>query len=143
MDTDRVISLISKLRRDSSAFIEREMAGAGMDGVIASHGAIIGALFRSGGELKMKDIAEKIARDKSTVTYLIDGLVKSGYVIRKKGEDSRETYISLTDKAWRIQGRIKEISEKLIAAAYRGFSEEEKRTLMALLEKMDANFRPE
>lgn len=141
MNTDLVVSLISKVRRDSSAFIEREMAAHDMEGIIASHGAILGALFRNGGSLKMKEIAEKIGRDKSTVTYLVNGLEKSGCVVRSKGEDTRETYISLSDKGWNMQGSLGFISKKLIETAYRGFTEEEKRTLIGLLEKMDSNFK--
>jgi len=89
----------------------------------------------------MKEIAGLIHRDKSTVTYLINSLTKEGYVIRKKSdEDSRETYIVLTPKAWEIQDKIMSISQKLISTAFCGMTEEEQLKLLELLNKMDENF---
>jgi DNA-binding MarR family transcriptional regulator len=89
----------------------------------------------------MKDIAGLIHRDKSTVTYLVNSLTKEGYVIREKSnEDSRETYIVLTPKAWEIKDKIISISRKLLSTAYRGMKEEEQQKLVELLNRMDANF---
>ena len=89
----------------------------------------------------MKEIADLIHRNKSTVTYLINSLTKEGYVIREKSnEDSRETYIVLTPKAWEIQDKIMSISRELISTAYRGMTEEEQLKLLELLNKMDKNF---
>jgi DNA-binding MarR family transcriptional regulator len=142
MNINLVIALISKVRRDSSAYLEKELAAAGVEGVVASHGAILGALFRLGGKLKMKDIAQTVNRDKSTVTYLIKGLTGGGYVQKEKsGSDSRETYISLTPKALELENNIMAVSGKLIETAYQGFTEEEKVTLVTLLERMDQNFK--
>ncbi len=142
MNKNQIISLISKTRQDSSAFLEEELKAVGLNGLIASHGAILGALFRHDGKLKMKEIADLINRDKSTITYLVNRLNESGYVIRKKsGKDSRETYISLTDKGWAMEGKFNGVSEKLIKTAYKGFSEEEQETLLKLLQKLDNNFK--
>jgi DNA-binding MarR family transcriptional regulator len=89
----------------------------------------------------MKEIADFIHRNKSTITYLINSLTKEGYVIREKSnEDSRETYIVLTPKAWEIQDKIMSISRELISTAYRGMTEEEQLKLLELLNKMDENF---
>ncbi len=141
MDIDLVVSLISKVRRDSYNYLEKELEAAEVEGIIASHGSVLGVLFHNGGELKMKEIAELIGRDKSTITYLVKGLVDAGYIIRKKGHtDSRETYISLTTKAWNIQSKIMEVSEKLIQTAYIGFTDYEKQKITSLLHKMDKNF---
>ena len=101
----------------------------------------VAGIHCTGGKLKMKEIADLIHRDKSTVTYLINSLAKEGYVIRKKSdEDSRETYIILTPKAWEAQDKIMDISQSLIATAYRGMTEEEQLKLLELLNKMDENF---
>ncbi|MDP4183099.1 MAG: MarR family transcriptional regulator [Bacillota bacterium] len=141
MNSNQIIALISKIRRDSSNFLEKELSRVGVEGIIASHGAILGALFRRNGKLKMKEIADIINKDKSTVTYLVKGLSESGFVVRQKGvNDSRETYILLTDKAWEMEEKFKDISDKLISKAFIGFTELEKQTIMELLIKMDSNF---
>jgi DNA-binding MarR family transcriptional regulator len=141
MRKSAVISLISEVRGRATKFLEKELVEAGIEGLVSSHGAIISALFRHGGKLRMKEIAELINRDKSTVTYLVNCLHKAGFVERVKGEqDEREFYIVLTPKAWAVEDKINQISQKLVKTAYSGFTEQEQETLMALLERMKNNF---
>ncbi|MDP4094317.1 MAG: MarR family winged helix-turn-helix transcriptional regulator [Bacillota bacterium] len=141
MNSNQIIALISKIRRNSSAFLENELNKAGLEGIISSHGAILGALYRGQGKLKMKEIADIINKDKSTVTYLVKSLCNSGLITRQKGvNDSRETYILLTEKGWEMEGKFNCISEKLITTAFVGFTEPEKQTLLDLLKKMNSNF---
>jgi len=142
MNKNHIVLLISKVRKNASVFLEREMLNRGISGLVASHGSILGALYRNNGKLKMKEIADLIDKDKSTVTYLVNGLYKEGYVIREKGnEDSRETYIKLTEKAEQIKESFQPISQQLINTAYKGFTDDEQEKLFELLEKMNNNFK--
>ena len=142
IDTNKnqIFSLLSKIRGKAGRNIEKELLLNGIKGLESSHGAIIAVLFRNGGKLKMKEIADLIHRDKSTVTYLVKSLIREGYVIREKSnEDSRETYIVLTKKAWDIKDRFWLMSRKVLTVAYTGFSKEEQDILMQLLNRMDDN----
>lgn len=141
MNKRHVIWLISKIHNASAGFLESELKSQGINDLVASQGAILGALFRFNGKLKMKDIANLINKDKSTVTHYVDKLSKAGYVIREKSlEDARETFIVITQKAWDIQDKFNTISQNLIVTAYHDFSEEEQAQLIQLLDKMKNNF---
>ncbi|HWR38138.1 MAG TPA: MarR family transcriptional regulator [Patescibacteria group bacterium] len=142
MNNSHVIWLISKVHNDSSGFLEQELKKQGIHDLVVSQGAILGGLFHNNGRMMMKDIAARINKDKSTVTYFVNKLSQAGYVRREKGtDDARETYIVLTQKAWDCQEVFQALSQKLIQTAYEGFSQEEQTQLMQLLEKMHSNFQ--
>lgn len=87
-------------------------------------------LFRKD-KASMKELAEKIGRDKSTVTALVNKLMAAGYVTKEKDPgDNRITYLSLTKKGKSMERDFDEISEKLIATAFQGFSQKERESLV-------------
>ena len=103
MATEKVLSLISEVRGGFIRFLERELAASSANEVQPSYGPVLSALFKHDGKLKMKEIAHAANRDKSTVTYLVNNLVKIGYVKKEPGrQDCRETYVVLTQKAWKV-----------------------------------------
>jgi len=141
LDTNKVLALISEVRVAFIKLLEIELLNSSIEGMLPSYGPVLSALFKHNGKLKMKDIAGFANRDKSTVTYLVNNLVKAGYVIKEQGrEDYRETYVILTQKAWDAEKIINNISEHLINTAYKDFEEEEKDQLVHLLNKMKKNF---
>ena len=89
----------------------------------------------------MKVLAERINRDKSTVTALVRKLMRAGYVVKEKDpEDNRISYLSLTAKGRALEPDFDEISENLIANAFKGFSRKERMTLVKGIIKMLNNF---
>lgn len=142
MNTNYVISLVSKVRAEATNFLEKELVKNGIDGLVPSYGSMLSTLYRNNGKLRMKAVADLINRDKSTVTHLVNKLSKAGYVIREQSsEDSREIYVVLTRKAWEMEEKLESISRNLITTAYKGFSEDEKEQLVGLLDKMKNNFK--
>ncbi|GAV21842.1 MarR family winged helix-turn-helix transcriptional regulator [Carboxydothermus pertinax] len=140
MDTNNVISLISSIREKANRFIMRELNNRGIKGIVTSHGDILVALFKNN-VLTMKEIAEKIDRDKSTVTALVDKLVDFGYVKKERDPaDSRVILVSLTDLGKQLQPDFEDISRKLIDVAFRGISPEEREALVKILIKIKENF---
>jgi len=141
MNTNDVIRLISAVRHRANELIVNELAKAGIKNIVPSHGYILFNLFKKDG-LAMKEITQKIGKRKNTVTVLIDKLVLHGY-IRKEADadDRRRTRIYLSQKGKSFEHVFNGISKKLLDAVYKGFSEEEKRTLMKLLEKIENNLR--
>jgi DNA-binding MarR family transcriptional regulator len=137
--TDNILALISEIREKSNRLIAEEMQKHDMEGLAPSHGAILIQLYNSS-KLCMKDLADGIKKDKSTITALVNKLVKLGYVERVKGvEDNRITYLRLTGKGRRTEGSFFEISDKVLSRIYRNFEIGEREELSAMLEKMSEN----
>jgi MarR family transcriptional regulator, organic hydroperoxide resistance regulator len=142
MTTNYVIAFVSKVRTAATIFLEKELFAHGIEGLSPSYGALLSSLYRNNGKLRMKEVADLINRDKSTVTHLVNKLTKMGIVIREKShEDSRESYVVLTPKAWAMEETLRNISQDLITTAYKGFTEDEKVQLVKLLHKMENNFK--
>jgi DNA-binding MarR family transcriptional regulator len=140
MKTRDVISLISKIRQKVNGLIETEMAANGIEGIAVSHGDIIYSLFRKQ-RMTMADIAAKISRDKSTVTALVDKLVRLGYVMKERdSEDTRVVYVTLTDKGRELEPVFEDISNRMLDTFYQNVSEEEREELLRILIKVDSNF---
>jgi len=58
-------------------------------------------------DVNQQDLADMLFKDKSNLTYLIDNMVKAGWVIRQEdAKDRRNKLIILTDKARRLQEQL-------------------------------------
>ena len=116
------VARMSRSLELANRFIIHELESRGIFGIVPSHGDILFLLFRSD-RLPMQEIASRIHRTKPTVTILVKKLVELGYVDREKSqEDSRVTYISLTEKGEELRPIFDEISEKLQEKVYGGFT---------------------
>jgi MarR family transcriptional regulator, organic hydroperoxide resistance regulator len=136
-----VIALIGSLREGYNKFLEKELKANGIEGIVGSHGSILGCLFHNDGRMKVLDLAKNVGRSKSTVTELVNKLENLGYVEKATCcMDGRCTYVMLTKKGLAVQKDFDKISKKLITTAYKGFTEEEKETFIGSLEKMRKNF---
>ena len=134
---DSVVSLISHLHTVTADFTNRRLPEKGK--FVSSHGFIL-YLLSIEKQLSKKEIAERINRDKSTTTVLIRRLVEEGLVEEQSDRrDNRIKLISLTEKGRRMNSMTGEISKSLLDVCYRGFTEEEKSTLLSLLLKMNSN----
>lgn len=140
MKIRNAISLISKIREKTNRFIMSEMLKHGIKGIVTSHGDIIYALFKKP-RLTMAEIAEKIDRDKSTVTALVNKLVRLGYVKKERGtEDTRVIYVTLTNKGYELEPIFEAISSEVLDTFYLGIPENEKEELIRILNKIYNNF---
>ncbi len=112
------------------------MIHCGISGIVPSHGDIIVALLQNR-KLTMKEIAERIDRDKSTVTVLVDKLIKMNYVEKTRSlQDNRVVFVSLTEKGLALKSKFETVSSHLLSTVYNGISEEEQEILINLLTKM-------
>ena len=139
METRDIISLLSKIRDKVNRFLVAEMGKHGIDGIGTSHGDIIYALFESP-RLAMADISRRIHKDKSTVTALVDKLVRLGYVIKEKDrEDTRVVYVALTPRGHDLKPVFESISKEMLEQLYRDVTEKEKEDLLYVLKKIYDN----
>jgi len=136
-----IVYFISRTKKKMIKFIERKLFENSLDDLIPSHGNILTALYDNDGVLTMKAVADLIGKDKSTVTPLVNKLLKLGYIKKEKcKEDKRVTFIKLTDKGKGIESKFKAISNEVVTTAYKGFSQEEKEIFLRLLKKLSNNF---
>lgn len=140
MQNRDAISLISKIREKVNRFIVAEMVKYGIDGIGTSHGDIIYQLFKKP-RLTMADISKGINKDKSTVTALVDKLVRLGYVTKERDrEDTRVVYVALTHKGSELKPIFESISKEMLDVFYLNISEKEKEDLLNVLKKIYSNF---
>jgi len=140
MNANDILSLISKIREKVNRRIITDMEEHGIQAIVTSHGDILHALNRNP-RLTMAEIASKIGKDKSTVTALVDKLVRLGYVKKERDtEDSRVVYVVLTEKGYELKPVFEEISKDLLEVFYTGITEKEKEELFYVLNKIYHNF---
>lgn len=96
MNSNDIVSLISKIRDKVNKRLIAEMESHGIEAIVTSHGDILYALNQKS-RMTMAEIASVIRKDKSTVTSLVEKLVKLGYVSKERDtEDTRVIYVTLT-----------------------------------------------
>lgn len=131
-----LLSLISKIHEKGNRFITDELKKNGAVGLVPSHGDILFCLYKNE-KMTMKDIADSIHRTRPTVTVLVDKLEKLGYLKRENStDDSRYTFITLTQKGKDFKNIFEKISDDLNKMLYKNLSEKDATTLSEILEKM-------
>jgi DNA-binding MarR family transcriptional regulator len=139
MKKDHVIFLIGRVQYKANRLLTRELKAHRIKGLAPSHGEILGSLMVRG-PLPMSEIARIIDKDKSTITALVNKLIKLGYVEKKKhSADNRISLIALTEKGAALKSDFQLIAQKLRVQSYKGISDDEKETLVRLLKKLNHN----
>lgn len=88
--------------------------------------------------LTQTEIAESEDKDKAAVSRNISLLEKAGYV-KREADGGKKKRLFLTDKGKELIPTFYQIATKNKEAVMEGFSEEEKETIMASLERMFLN----
>ena len=136
----QITSLISKIHSETSSYLKEEFKSMGMPEMVSSHGNILYQLSVHK-KLTMKELANRIHRDKSTTTVLVRKLELAEYIKRETSkDDNRVFYITLTEKGEEYTKNTSRISERLITKCYEGFSENDKNTVLELLTRISQNF---
>ncbi|MBA4367822.1 MAG: MarR family transcriptional regulator [Desulfobacterium sp.] len=137
MNRDHILFIIGRINYKVNRFLIRELKKHHIKGIAPSHGEILGALLIRE-RLQMKELAEIIDKDKSTITALVNKLMVLGYVEKAKDDDdSRISIISLTQKGKALKPSFLEVSKTMCARAYDGISESDKEKLYVLLMKLN------
>lgn len=100
---------------------------------------IMGLLSRNNG-INQQEIGNKVSKDKSSITYLINSLVKREYVQRIENKnDRRNKQIYLTDKGKQIVQTVYPWALELYEKAAGDFNENEIKNALLLVKKMTTN----
>ena len=125
MEQKIMIALMSRITELTTRMLVDELKAHGIEGIVPSHGGIMARLF-SGKQYTMQEMAAAIHRTKPTVTVLVGKLEEQGYVRREKSaQDSRVTFLQITEKGKALEPTFQEISDKVNALVYQGMSKDE------------------
>lgn len=133
-------SSIARLYHKNRCFMDEQLRKRGITELGFSHVRII-IILHIFKVLSMKEVTEKISKDKSTVTILVNKLEKKGY-LRKKvcEEDRRVTYLELEDKAKEILNIIFEVSDIFQSRVEKILDEEERKMFIKIMSKLIENW---
>lgn len=134
-----LFSYISRIRIKSCYLIEKEAKKKGITLSYSYMRIIIILHFNK--KLSMKELTEKLGRDKSTVTTLVNKLESEGYIKKTiSNSDKRIIYIELKDKSQEILNTIFEVSEKLHKKVIEIIGEEDTENLYRINKKLLENW---
>ncbi|MEO2205705.1 MarR family transcriptional regulator [Paenibacillus pabuli] len=127
------IALIARIRDHVNKRIVQELEQHDVTGIVPSHGDILMFLYRED-SLSIKTLAERVHRTQPTVTVLVNKLEKLGYVERSKSaEDSRVTFIRLTEQGRQLKPIFEQVSETIQKMVYGDMTDEQAEQLESLL----------
>ncbi|MCK9304380.1 MAG: MarR family transcriptional regulator [Bacteroidales bacterium] len=96
------------------------------------------------GVQSQQEIAEKIMKDKNSVTKLIDGLEKKNYLIRESYQrDRRQNQIRLTRQGNEIKDGVTKVAIKATDQIIRDITKEEMDIFLRVIYKMMDNMKLE
>jgi DNA-binding MarR family transcriptional regulator len=88
--------------------------------------------------LNQQDLADVLFKDKSSMTYLIDNMVKAGLAMRKEDEDDRRNkLIFLTDEAHQLIEQITPMARHCYLAMASGITDQDIKAGIQMLAKMN------
>lgn len=137
-----IVSIIANIHTNANKLIVNELKKNKLEGLAPSHGDILVILYQNEDGIPMNKVTSAINKDKSTVTALVNKLEKMELVEKYKNKsDSRSIMVKLTKKGLDTKPIVvNNISTKLLQTAYKNFTDEEKETIVNLLQKMKNNF---
>ena len=137
---DNTISIVSKIKTLSDSIIVQELERRGHVGLAPSHGDLLANLV-SAGELTKTEIADRIKKEKNTVTSLVKKLQILGYLNTRVNEkDARSTIVFLTPKGMMMKEDFIEISEKLYGIQYEQLDDKQIEVFKSVLKIIYENF---
>ncbi len=99
----------------------------------------LNALYKKDG-IRQEQLSDYLKIDKGTTAKAIKKLEDYDYIIRKVDPIDKRAYnVYLTEKALKIKPMVRKAMMDWIDILYSGFSEDEKKTSLALLERMGEN----
>lgn len=95
------------------------------------------------GSMSQQQLADQMQKDKNSVTKLVDALERKGFVVRKQNrQDRRSNTLVLTEKAEGLKHGAKQKGISILDEMLVGISEEELRSFLETLHKLNRNMTP-
>lgn len=116
---------ITQIKQRQDRIFEKLLKENGIE-LSGGQGRILFVLWKDD-NLTVSEISRKTSLAKNTVSIVVDGMVQKGILERTVNPDNRrQTIISLTEYAKKIQNKYEQVSQKMNHLFYQGFSEEER-----------------
>ena len=95
------------------------------------------------GSMSQQQLADQMQKDKNSVTKLVDALERKGFVVREQNrQDRRSNTLVLTEKAEALKHGAKQKGISILDEMLVGISEEELRSFLVTLHKLNRNMTP-
>ena len=92
------------------------------------------------GSMSQQQLADQMQKDKNSVTKLVDALERKGFVVREQNrQDRRSNTLILTEKAEGLKQGAKQKGISILDEMLIGISEEELRSFLVTLGKLNRN----
>lgn len=96
------------------------------------------------GSMTQQQLADQMHKDKNSVTKLVDAIEKKGFVVREQNlKDRRANTLVLTEKALQLKDSAKRKGISILDNILEGISEEELRSFLTTLHKLNNNMSME
>ena len=125
-----------------------QMAKAAMDARVSRYDVtpaqthVLLYLQQHGGQVLQNELADYLQVKPSTANGVLDRMEEKGLVRRSvSGSDARRRFITLTDKGAEQQALFQQSFLDAEEAMVRGFTQEERETLLALLDRVIQNLK--
>ncbi|HEY8888983.1 MAG TPA: MarR family transcriptional regulator [Clostridium sp.] len=127
---------ISLLHRHSHVYVGRQLK---QYNISKGQYTYLNALYKKDG-ISQEQLSDYLKIDKGTTAKALKKLEDDNYIIRKIDvKDKRAYNVYLTEKALEIKPMVRKALMDWADILFSGFSEEEKKTSLALLERMGDN----
>jgi DNA-binding MarR family transcriptional regulator len=134
-----VSQLVGRLRSQIRDEIQKELDARGIVGIDASYAEVFCSIAEYDA-VTVTFIAERCFRTKSTISFLVDKLLKAGYVRKTRdAQDGRAVCIALTEKGRKVYEQFEEITGAINKRLMSGFKKKEKKKLLKLLSLAEDN----
>ena len=95
------------------------------------------------GSMSQQQLADQMQKDKNSVTKLVDALERKGFVVREQNrKDRRSNTLVLTEKAEGLKYGAKQKGISILDEMLIGISEDELRSFLVILHKLNRNMTP-
>ncbi|MBU1003216.1 MAG: MarR family transcriptional regulator [Proteobacteria bacterium] len=127
---------ISRLHWAKSSLVDRWL---GHTGVSQGQVPYIAELFDED-ELSQDELATRIRVNSSATARALRALEDAGFIQRRENPDNRrQKLVSLTAKAWAMKPEFLDVIARMNLALFAGFRDEERTTMLDLLDRVMAN----
>ena len=92
------------------------------------------------GSMSQQQLADRMHKDKNSVTKLVDAIERKGFVYRQQNaSDRRSNTLVLTEKALELRDHAKQKGISILDEMLEGISEAELRSFLSTLNKLNVN----
>lgn len=120
---------------------ESRMSQLGCPGLTGQQGRVLGYLTRHAGQdICQRDVEETFGITRATASKMLGDMERNGLILRRGADyDARRKNLVLTEKARQLSQELQADIAAFEAVLTTAFTEEERRELVRLLRKVEAN----